>query len=100
MGKYSWWKQKEQKTAKMRIGHSRLTHMSRGRLRTATIVEFLLKHILIECQATQLKPPSNLQNPLGADCPVIPLNEYLVKNPVFWRTLNSNHTTTQYKQVV
>ena len=79
----------EVKLTRLRIGHSRLTHdyyMSRGRPPECNHcgVPLTVKHILIECQAfldlrNQLRLPNNLQNLLGADCPVSPLIEYLIK---------------------
>ena len=79
----------EVKLTRLRIGHSRLTHdyyMSRGRPPECNHcgVPLTINHILIDCQATQplrtqLKLPDNLQNLLGADCPVVPLVEFLVR---------------------
>ena len=82
----------EVKLTRLRIGHSRLTHdyyMSRGRPPECNHcgVPLTINHILIDCQATQplrtqLKLPDNLQNLLGANCPVVPLVEFLVRTQI------------------
>ena len=79
----------EVKLTRLRIGHSRITHgyyMSRGRPPECEHcrVPLSIKHILIDCQATQnvrtqLRLPENMQSLLGIDCPVTPLIEYLTR---------------------
>lgn len=74
--------------ARLRIGHTRLTHghyMSRGRPPECTfcgLSPLTTKHFLLDCQATQslrnqLGLPNNLQKLLGEECPVAPLMKYL-----------------------
>ena len=78
----------EVKIARLRIGHTRLTHghyMSRGRPPECTLCgmsPLTTEHILMNCHATrplrnQLKLPNDLQRLLGEECPVVPLIEYL-----------------------
>ena len=78
----------EVKIARLRIGHTRLTHghyMSRGRPPECTFCgmsPLTTEHILMNCQTTrplrnQLKLPNDPQRLLGEECPVTPLIEYL-----------------------
>ena len=80
----------EVKIARLRIGHTRLTHghyMSRGRPPECIFCgmsPLTTKHFLIECQNTQplrnqLGLPNDLQKLLGEECPVAPLVKYLQK---------------------
>ena len=83
----------EVKIARLRIGHTRLTHghyMSRGRPPECTFCgmsPLTTEHILMNCLSTrplrnQLRLPNEPQGLLGEECPVAPLIEYLQKTNI------------------
>ena len=80
----------EVKIARLRIGHTRLTHghyMSRGRPPECTYcgtTPLTTDHFLMNCQTTRplrdrLKLPNDPKKLLGEGCSVTPLIEYLHK---------------------
>ena len=84
----------ETRIARLRIGHTRLTHgylMDRGRPPECAHCghsPLTTKHFLVECQMTQpmrtrLNLPNDLEKLLGESCPVRTLIQYLTELQIF-----------------